>query len=224
MKQLIYSGIILSIFLMTGCRSVECKFPLKNETSKKWEKKLNHSKKHIVKYWVQLIKERNDWNFFSENSQEGLSGKDIASIKLIPTPVYRVDSVDIYNLESFDTISKILKLDTVNATFYVCKKNEKIVAAIYSKFVNGHWENGRGYIGIFTPIAKKIERSLSHKVKIINIDVHTFPKGNQRFRYVGYYDCEKQDFMSIQSNGDVIPLIDNLMELKNRIYSKSRTR
>lgn len=217
-KKILWLAFLIAIY-GSACRT---SFPSgkKNKKEKaEWQSILNKSENSVKDYWVELID--GNFNFLNEH-QVFLTEPDLPKLKLKPFLVYSLDSASILAFKSKSSLNRILALDKTKAMNFGLKE-DTVKVVIYAGYISDTWINWHGYSGIPPLFERKLSILISEKVELYQLNVIAFPTSQKRFMSYMFYVNKKGDFLSLQSNGNEVPLKPLLVSLKKRVLEIQKT-
>jgi len=147
-----------------------------NSYSQSWDSTLLAGKTQVKLYWINRMSD-----VFAKTIGLDLNSDEIDKLTMLPSPVYVIDSININKIKSDDDFNKYLRIDKTRATYYVLKE-DKIIAVIYSKFVNNKWVNSEGYGNIFKIVSEKLTYLYFKKhTQFYSVKVNYFPSYNHNY-------------------------------------------
>lgn len=213
---------MITILVFLSCTSI---IPFSNTGKQKrilraWEQTMDSGKAEVKAYWQKLVNSRkNGWAYFKEPQNANIDDGDVAKLKLVPVPVYTIDSVNFRNFNAKQSPETIMKLDTRRALYYAMKDGE-FVAVIYSNYENGTWKNGGGYSGIFKSVSNRLSE-LYDGNKLSCFYIYVSPHSHITYEYQFLAYTKDGEYRSIKM--DKTPLLrDELINLQKRVYSQSK--
>jgi hypothetical protein len=190
------------------------------QVSESWHSTMQSAISVLKQKWDAHLK-NSDWQWTKFYNTE-LSAEDWEHVRLIPIPVFTLDSIYFANLNKTSIMEPLLILDeTVADILFYNHRIDKCVAFGGGKYRNNEWKS-TGYGGIGYSCIEIINNIIHKSEFIATVEIILLPQTNpkSRFGFTIFYDNGK--LMSIREGSSVKPLNEALIEYREYLEAQQK--